>query len=195
MKRTDTGRQWRRDPDAKRDRVAVAARTLFRRNGYAATSTVAIAAKAGVSEALLFHYFGTKGGLLASVVQDYARAFSTAMFAGISPDEADLATVIRNIFAFVEKNGPLISLVAATGGEAAWPVHRSIVLPAAAERFSQWRDRGLIRDTDPEISAELVFGLVGAAITYCFVRPKVKRRDAWLRETIAAVEGALGVVR
>lgn len=187
---------WRRDPDAKRARILDVARVLFRDKGYLATSTSAIARRARVSEGLVFHYFRSKEGLLADVARDHATRFSAAMFAGVAEDAGpDMAAIIRNIFGFVGHAGPLISLMAATGGASAWPVHREIVLRAMTKRFQHWQSDGLIREMDCEIGAELVFGLVAAAITYCFVAPKQRNKERWIAETIASVEGVIGLAR
>lgn len=55
---------------ATRGRVLNAATDLFIANGYASTSTAAIAKSAGVSEASVFKSWRTKGDLLVAVVSD-----------------------------------------------------------------------------------------------------------------------------
>jgi AcrR family transcriptional regulator len=50
-----------------RDRILFAAKTLFARNGYENTSTVAIARQAGTSESQLMKHFGSKQGLLSAI--------------------------------------------------------------------------------------------------------------------------------
>lgn len=51
-----------------REAIVVAARQLFGSNGYAATSTTAIAEAAGVSQAAVFHHFPDKRAAFAEVV-------------------------------------------------------------------------------------------------------------------------------
>lgn len=51
-----------------RTRILDAARELFLANGYTRATTAAIAARAGVSEAMLFAAFGTKAGLLEALI-------------------------------------------------------------------------------------------------------------------------------
>src|SRR5260221_4626416 len=51
-----------------RERLIEAASCLFSDQGYAATGTRAIAARAGCNVALLSHYFGSKEGLLREVI-------------------------------------------------------------------------------------------------------------------------------
>jgi len=51
-----------------RERILLAAKHLFARNGYENTSTVAIARDAGTSESQLMKHFGSKQGLLAAIL-------------------------------------------------------------------------------------------------------------------------------
>jgi AcrR family transcriptional regulator len=51
-----------------RDRILAAAKGLFAKNGYENTSTVAIARQAGTSESQLMKHFGSKQGLLFSII-------------------------------------------------------------------------------------------------------------------------------
>jgi AcrR family transcriptional regulator len=51
-----------------RDRIQLAAKELFAKNGYANTSTVAIARQAGTSESQLMKHFGSKQGLLFAIL-------------------------------------------------------------------------------------------------------------------------------
>jgi AcrR family transcriptional regulator len=55
-------------PTSSHDRILFAGKRLFARNGYENTSTVAIAREAGTSESQLMKHFGSKQGLLASVL-------------------------------------------------------------------------------------------------------------------------------
>jgi len=50
------------------DRILSAGKRLFARNGYENTSTVAIAREAGTSESQLMKHFGSKQGLLSSIL-------------------------------------------------------------------------------------------------------------------------------
>ncbi|MEU8698851.1 TetR family transcriptional regulator [Streptomyces sp. NPDC048680] len=58
----------RRNAQATRRRLLEAARDLFAERGYEGTTVRGIAALAGVNQALLFRYFGSKRGLLTEVV-------------------------------------------------------------------------------------------------------------------------------
>jgi AcrR family transcriptional regulator len=54
-------------PDPSRNRLLIAARSLFAELGYENTPTAAIARKAGTSESQLVRYFGGKAGLLEAI--------------------------------------------------------------------------------------------------------------------------------
>jgi len=54
----------------KKERILEAALELFAKQGFAATSTNAIAKQAEVSEGLLFKHFGSKQGLLDALLQE-----------------------------------------------------------------------------------------------------------------------------
>lgn len=70
------GRQ--KDP-GKRTRILAAARTLFLRSGYDATSIEAIASEAGVSKVTVYGHFGTLEALLHAVVVAEAAAINAAL--------------------------------------------------------------------------------------------------------------------
>lgn len=53
----------------KKEKIIESAIKLFSGQGYAATSTSAIAREAGVSEGLIFRHFGNKEGLLHAIIQ------------------------------------------------------------------------------------------------------------------------------
>jgi AcrR family transcriptional regulator len=69
--------------------IIAAAKKLFGKQGYAATTTSQIAMAAGVTEGAFFHHFKDKKALLAEVVRQlqkaYDRQVSLAAFAGIDP--------------------------------------------------------------------------------------------------------------
>jgi hypothetical protein len=62
---------------------------------------------------------------------------------------------------------------------------------ALASAFSTWRGREGLRAFDPRITAQLLFALVEAALSECFVYGDGSREEEYLRETVACVEGAL----
>jgi AcrR family transcriptional regulator len=59
--------------NSSRDRLLLAARKLFSRQGFAETSTRQIASDAGCNLALINHYFGSKEGLLVAILEAEMR--------------------------------------------------------------------------------------------------------------------------
>jgi AcrR family transcriptional regulator len=81
------GRRPLGSPDA-RQAVLTAARELFAELGFERTTMRAVAARAGVDPALIYHYFGDKDGLLVAALQPPVD--ETTVFSGLA-DEADRA--------------------------------------------------------------------------------------------------------
>ena len=79
------GRRPLGSPDARRA-VLDAARELFAELGFERTTMRAVAARAGVDPALIYHYFGDKDGLLFAALQPPADA--AAVFSDLA-DAAD----------------------------------------------------------------------------------------------------------
>jgi AcrR family transcriptional regulator len=192
-----TPRARTRDPAEKRARVMEAARRLFVERGYSATTTADVARHAGVSEGILFHHFGSKEGLLAAVAGEYGRGLAAAMFeaAPLGPTPPSAGDMLRRAFAFVREQGALARLLVLTtdptGRQLAREASRAEIVGALARGFADWSARGLLRPMDPQIAAELLFALVGTALTECFVRGTGEREEDYLRETVRCVEGAL----
>ena len=72
---------------------------LFARQGFAATSTQQIAKAAGVAQGLIFHYFGSKEGLLSAVLAS-RRSFATDMpnlLASVQVSQMPLGEVLRAV--------------------------------------------------------------------------------------------------
>ena len=82
--RARRGRRPLGSPDARRA-VLDAARELFAERGFERTTMRAVAARAGVDPALIYHYFGDKDGLLFAALQppvDVATVFAGLADAG-----------------------------------------------------------------------------------------------------------------
>lgn len=84
-------RSQRERSDTMRAALLRAGRSLFVRNGYAATGTPDIVAAAGVTRGALYHHFADKEALFAAVIRAEAEAVAEAIekaeFAGLSPVE------------------------------------------------------------------------------------------------------------
>jgi len=101
-----------------RERILAAAATLFADRGYRATSMVAVAESAGLSQTGLLHHFPSKELLLAGVLQRRDEQDVAALDLGA---EARGWDVLERIAALVEHNThrePFVRLFTAMAGEA-----------------------------------------------------------------------------
>ena len=83
--------------DARREQLLDIALDLFAKQGFDATSTQQIAKAAGVTQGLVFHYFGSKEGLLSSVLSS-RHSFASQMADLLTEAETSstsLAEVLR----------------------------------------------------------------------------------------------------
>jgi len=187
----------RREPEQKRARLLEAARSLFAERGYAATTTAQLAREAGVAEATVFHHFPSKRALREAVAGEYGRGLAERMFTGVDVSASDPAAepMLRRAFAYVREQGALSRLLALAPDPmertAARAATRREIVSALASAFSVWKGRESLRAFDPRITAELLFALVEAALTGCFVYGDGSREEEYLREAVACVEGAL----
>jgi AcrR family transcriptional regulator len=186
-----------RDPEQKRALLIATARELFASRGFATTTTADVARRAGVSEGIVFHHFGSKAGLLEAAAADYGRGFAEAMFAeapaGAKPSAE---AMLRAAFAYVRAHGELARLLWIGSDPGARRASREAIVTRLSHAFAEWSREGRVRPLEPQIAAELVFALVQAALIACFAEDGGRHERAYFRETVACVEGALrGVSR
>jgi AcrR family transcriptional regulator len=190
-----------RDPEDKRARLMAAARRLFARRGFAATTTADVARAAGVSEGIVFHHFGSKAELLEAVAADYGRGLAQAMFAATPPpgQPPSAEGMVRAAFDYVREHGALARLLKFAPDpkdkRAAKRATRTEIVGALARGLERWSAAGLLRPLDAGIAAELTFALVEAALIECFVHGDGSREDEYLREAVACLQGALRPTR
>lgn len=187
-------RARRRAPEEKRAQIAAAAAALFADHGYAGATTARIAARAGVSEGIVFHHFRTKRELFARVVDDYGREFVRAMFGDDpaarppTPREA-----IEAGFAFVREHADLHRVFATRDAELAELVEAGTHVPivAALEKTLETAvSRGVARPMNTRIVAELCYALVDGALRACFLEGDGSDEPEYLAEAIHCVESA-----
>lgn len=97
-----------------RDRISLAAKDLFAKNGYENTSTVAIARQAGTSESQLMKHFGSKQGLLFAIVDlgwtaILQRAYALSSVPNRSPQ--NLIDVLESYVVGLEQDSAMKTLV------------------------------------------------------------------------------------
>lgn len=145
-KRTNLGKPVERPAPspARRERLVVAAETLFSRHGLKAVTMAAIAAEAGLAKATVYAYFPDKEALFRAVAERFAEALLAAVEAGLA---AEGGTAARIAAALVAKDRLVYRLITST--------------PHAGELFEA-RDRlvrELFEDSDRRILARVTAAL------------------------------------
>ncbi len=161
----------------RRDRLVEAARQLFAERGYAATTTRAVAERAGVNEVTLFRRFGNKAGLLRAIADDIST-----QVAGVAPVAASppawspesvhgwLRDLVELEVASAERTGPLALRLAI---EATWvPEVAEVVgngtatnLRGLTARFADCQANAALRaDIPAELLAEAFFALTSTLV-------------------------------
>jgi AcrR family transcriptional regulator len=159
-----------------------AARELFAQQGYNDTSTREIADRAGVSEPLLFRWFGSKVGLFREAVVgpfvEFVEDLNAKWQSGFPPeldDEAILRQFIADLFDLFQRNRALVVMLWAgdtqSGNELAesgvfdeilteMRVLTNMRTADAIRRFGKWtaRDDMATRSTLAMVAGMAVFG-------------------------------------
>lgn len=179
-----------------------AARELFARRDYRATTTREIAEAAGVSEYLLFRHFGSKAGLFReALVMPFTRFLDEFRdtWAAVVPEETDEEELSRQFVGqlydvLVDHQGLLLTLVASDGlsdedieaaGIADIRRALSVLGQISAEGM---RLRGL-RSSQPDLPAHstvaMIVGMVALRSTFFGNRPP--SREAIVDELVQAI--------
>jgi AcrR family transcriptional regulator len=152
-----------------RERLLEAASSLFSENGYAATGTRAIAARATCNVALISHYFGSKEGLLREVivcgiatVGDELRSLRAAKL----PPRERLDRLIEYMVDHFDRCCRGMQIVMSQLSQAHNPLFAAIQ-PKIAENvelvtsiLEEVRSEGHLRDVEPRTAAVLLMGML-----------------------------------
>ena len=141
-------------PLSSHDRILMAGKHLFARNGYENTSTVAISREAGTSESQMMKHFGSKQGLLVAIFdRGWAAIAERVQMAQRSASLAErLFGVLEAIAIELDNDSDLKEIMLLE----AWRVrkdNRDVLLSQGFQRFadvvdgilSEMKDRGQIR--------------------------------------------------
>lgn len=140
----------RKDAAATQQALLDAARELFAGKGFDRTTVRDIAALAGVNQALLFRYFGSKEELLGRVLAEPgSRILADA------PPERLLTELLRRMLDSDEQGSDSLLMLALTGpGAAAETLRREVTVPYA-EALA-----GLTGEADAALRAELALAWI-----------------------------------
>ncbi|MEA2135479.1 MAG: hypothetical protein QOC68_3388 [Solirubrobacteraceae bacterium] len=181
----------RLDVEERRRRLLELGTTLFARHDYDALSMAAIAREAGISKALLYHYFPSKQAYFMATLEQKAEELASR----IAPDPAlapaeQLATSLDAFLGWVEENGDAYAKL--VRGAAAVPEVRE-VMEEVREATAELILAGLPGAPSPPrrtaVRAWLWF-MDGAIIDWLEHRDLTRQEVKTL--VLRALEGALG---
>ncbi len=170
-----------------------AARELFRAQGYDKTSTVQIADRAGVSEGILFHHFGSKRGLFAQLAEQHAHAAASATMPE-NPENLTEETVVRGAFDFADRDPDMFRLLMEDGAKLdGFDVteHSEIIISVIEKNLKRGMAEGHVRRGDPRVMAELNYALVDGAYRAWRKSGQENLRETYIREAIASMRSML----
>ena len=175
----------KRDPEAKRAAILAAASTAFGRAGFDATSTSAIARAAGVSERIVFHYFGSKHGVLEACSASEASAFA-AIELPSHADGIDYERLVTATFDWLASNRMIRRLWAEGDDRTVGALRRGWqagIVPAVAQALELEQSHGRCRNGDANRLARMQFAVMGEALIAHFDDPASWPRQVAVAET------------
>ena len=125
----------RLDPEVRREQIVEAAEQVFQGRDPADVAFEEIAEAAGVSRALVYNYFGDKGGLIAAVHLRSLRRLDEALAAAVDPEATErerLHAFVQCYLRFADENSAAWRLIGSTA-----TVEHPDVRNARQERFAQ----------------------------------------------------------
>src|SRR5215207_5564342 len=186
----------RLSPDESRAAAVAAARELLTKDGVAAVTLKAVAARNGRTHANLLHHFGSVAGLHAALAQDIAVTVAASITNSIGRmrrGEARLRDVVEGMFdAFVDQGaGELIAWVVLTRQrEALEPI-----VEAIGQVIRDISDPGERRPLDQATLGLVLLAigdsLAGSEVARACGLPREAARDIGVRQVIAVLSGRI----
>jgi AcrR family transcriptional regulator len=160
---------------ATRTAIVEAAMTCFAQNGYAHTSIRQIAAQAGISTGLMYHYFESKEALLEAVFENCMAILSGVLvdaYRQAEPGER-ISGLLRAMFAMLEDDREFWALFQMLRSQPA-------ITAVVGDAFRRWTRRlrnlftvelrGAGRD-EPEVDALILYSLIEGTIQQYLLDP------------------------
>jgi AcrR family transcriptional regulator len=149
-----------------RQRIVYAATQVFSEKGYAGATTRSIAARAGVNEVTLFRHFGNKKNLLIAVLEKQLRLGGLESFEKQFTGDyyQDLLNLGRNHLEQIIQGRETVLMMLSEVKHLP-EVHKIIAqMPNKLRQMlgkyiRQQIKRGIVRELDPELAAQVFFGM------------------------------------
>ena len=123
------------------DRILLAAKQLFARNGYENTSTVAIAREAGTSESQLMKHYGSKQGLLIAIFDRGWVGMSERIRMIPHGSPADRLLSVLEAITLELENDPELKILSALEARRVRKDSNVVLLSRGARQFREILDR------------------------------------------------------
>jgi TetR/AcrR family transcriptional regulator len=167
-----------RDPEATKCQILDAATIEFAVGGLAAARTESIAAKTGVTKAMIYYYFKSKEDLYRAVMQ---RCFNEDLqlvkqlnLDQLSPPEA-LVTVIANMYQKMSKRPEMTSIIALEAIQNSGKYYPQQTAEILFGQLIGLLDRGVASgDFRPLESRHTAISIVGSCAFYFIARENIK---------------------
>lgn len=171
----------------KRERILLAARRLFVKQGFHNTPTSAIAREASVANGTLFHYFNTKEELIITLFKETNKSFFAIAAAGVD-NEKNIKRKIRLLwyntikwamnrpqdFLFIQlyNNSPFISQLS----REELSEHSGFYY----DLIDQGKAKGLLKDIPTDLMHQLITYQVYGIIYYLFQHKEFQNNSTYL---------------
>jgi AcrR family transcriptional regulator len=171
----------------KRERILLAARRLFVKQGFHSTPTSAIAREAGVANGTLFHYFNTKEELINTLYKETNKSVFTISTAGVDK-EKNINRKLRLLwyntvkwamnrpqdFLFLQQysNSPFTSQIT----QEKISDHSSLYY----DLINQGKDKGILKDIPTDLMYQLITYQIYGIINYLFQYKEFQNNSTYL---------------
>ncbi len=163
----------RQKSDDKRDAIMAAASVEFAERDFHQVLMDDVSARAGVGKGTLYRYFPTKEELFIATVfrgiDEFHQQF-LRVFAEKAPIERILTDAVTRVLEYFAGRGEVLSLVQRyehrlpPADAESWHQRRNETRQAIAAALEREAGGGRLRGVDPRLGAELLLGMVRAAI-------------------------------
>ena len=171
----------------KRERILLAARRLFVKQGFHNTPTSAIASEASVANGTLFHYFNTKEELINTLFKETNKSFFTISTAGID-NEKNIKRKVRLLwyntvkwamnrpqdFLFLQQysNSPFILQLSQNKISEHSGLYYDLI--------DQGKDKGILKDIPTGLMYQLITYQIYGIINYLFKNKEFRNNSTYL---------------